>query len=125
ARVALLVIGVVVDVLGYVLVQYRKGSGVGLVPGSARAFVVLDPAQLVVLLPQVRLEQFGRGQELQNGHVPLREASAGGRWRSGQQAARADGAGSDRGTLQQERTAVRQAPRLFGFFHYVLLQKLG
>jgi hypothetical protein len=38
-----------------------------------------------------------------------------------QQAARADGAGSDRGTLQQERTAVRQTPGLFDLLHYLLL----
>ena len=66
---ALLVIGVVVDVLGEILVQHREGPGVVLVPASARALAVLDPAELVVLLPQIGLEELRRSQELENGHV--------------------------------------------------------
>ena len=124
-RVALLVIGVVVDVLGDVLVQHREGPGVGPVPGSARTLAVLDPAELVVLLPQIGLEQLRRSQELENGHVTLGEATiGGGRRRMGQQTTCADGSDSHRGTLEQERTTVRHAPGRFDVFHDLLLQKL-
>ena len=109
-RVALLVVGVVVDVLGEILVQHRQGPGVGLVPASARAFAVLDPAELVVLLPQIGLEELRRSQELQNGHVALGEAAiGGGRRRMGQQTTGADGSDSHRGTLDMnERRFVKR-----------------
>jgi len=71
--VAVLVIGVVVDVLVHVLVQHCDRLGVGRVPASTWHFAVLDPAELVVLLPQVGLENLGRRQELQNRDVALAE----------------------------------------------------
>src|SRR5881275_516366 len=71
---AVLVVGVVVDVLSHVLVQHRESRGIGRVAASTRYFAVLDPAKLVVLLPQVGLENLGRGEELQNRHVALAEA---------------------------------------------------
>ena len=74
--VADLVVGVVVDVLGHVLVQHRDGLGVGGVAASAGDFAVLDAGELVVLLPQVGLEDLGRGQEPENRRVALGEAAA-------------------------------------------------
>ena len=72
--VALLIVGVVVDVLVHVLVQHGESLGVRRVTASTRYFAVLDPAELVVLLPQVGLEKLGRSQELENRHVPFGEA---------------------------------------------------
>jgi hypothetical protein len=54
--VALLVVGVVVDVLGHVLVEDRERLGVGSIPASAWNLAVLDAAELVVLLPQIGFE---------------------------------------------------------------------
>ena len=71
---AVLVVGVVVDVLSHVRVEDRDSRGVGRVTASTRNFAVLDSGELVVLLPQVGLENLRRGQELQNRHVPLAEA---------------------------------------------------
>src|SRR5437762_11993828 len=53
-----LIVGVVVDVLVHVLVQHRKGSGVGWISGSAGDFGVLDSAEFVVLLPQIGFDDF-------------------------------------------------------------------
>jgi hypothetical protein len=82
ARVAPLVIGVVVDVLAHVLVQHGESLRVRPVPGAAGEFAVLDPSELVVLLPQVSLEQLGRREELENRNITAREAPirGGGRW---------------------------------------------
>jgi hypothetical protein len=116
--VALLVIGVVVDVLGKILVQHREGPGVRLVPASARALAVLDPAELVVLLPEVGLEELRRSQELQDGDVALGERTfGGGRRRMRQQTSCAHGSDSDSSTLDQERTTVRQMPGRFRILH--------
>ena len=79
--VALLVVGVVVDVLGHVLVDDGERPGVGPVPASARDLAVLDAAELVVLLPQVGFEQLGGGEELENRSVSRGEAVTGKRGR--------------------------------------------
>jgi hypothetical protein len=54
--VALLIVGVVMDVLVHVLVQHRERRGVGRVAASARNLAVLDAAKLVVLSPEIGLE---------------------------------------------------------------------
>jgi hypothetical protein len=51
-----LVEGVVVDVLRHVGVEVAQRLGEGLVACAVGQLVVLDPAQLVVLLPQIGLE---------------------------------------------------------------------
>ena len=56
-EVADLVVGVVVDVLVHVLVQHRDGIVVGRVPAAAGDFAVLDAGELVVLLPQIGLDE--------------------------------------------------------------------
>jgi len=65
-----------VDVLVHVLVQHRDRRGVGRIAASAGNFAVLDPGELVVLLPEVGLDQLGRGQEAQNRRVAFGEAAA-------------------------------------------------
>ena len=73
--VALLVVGVVVDVLVHVLVDDGERLGVGTIPAPARDLAVLDAAELVVLLPEIGFEQLGRGEELEDRHVPAGRAS--------------------------------------------------
>jgi hypothetical protein len=68
-------------------------------PMAAGQLAVRDPAELVVLLPQVGLEELGRRQELEDGHVSFSEPAGGGGRRSSEQAAGADRAGSHRGAL--------------------------
>ena len=75
-EVADLVVGVVVDVLVHVLVQHRDRLGVGRVPASAGDFAVLDAGELVVLLPQIGLDDLGRSQEAENRRVSLRKTAA-------------------------------------------------
>ena len=71
-----LIVGVVVDVLVHVLVQHRKGSGIGRIPGSPWDFVVLDSAEFVVLLPQIGFDDFCCRQESENVRVVPRETAA-------------------------------------------------
>jgi hypothetical protein len=76
-EVAVLVLGVVVDVLGHVHIQHLQGR---LVPGNAGAtgvLAVLDAAQLVVLFPQVGFEDFGGRQEPEDGHIAWGETTTG------------------------------------------------
>src|SRR4051812_5242304 len=71
--VALLVVGVVVDVLVHVLVDDGERLGVGTTSTSARDLTVLDAAELVVLLPEIGFEQLRGGEELENRSVARRE----------------------------------------------------
>ena len=123
-RVALLVVGVVVDVLGDVLVQHRERPGVGRVSASARDLAVLDPAELVVLLPEVGLEQLGRGEELENRHIAIREPRARGRGPSSQQAARPRLRLLPRRPLTGTSGGL-SGPGLVDVFHGLLLQESG
>ena len=77
-------------------------------PGRSRSWI---PPSSLCCSHRSASSTIGRGQELENGHVALGEATIGGgrRW-MGQQATCADGSDSHRGTLEQERTTVRQAP---------------
>jgi hypothetical protein len=52
------IVGVVVDVLGHIRIQYRKSSGVGGIPTSTRDFAVLNSREFVVLNPQIGLQDF-------------------------------------------------------------------
>ena len=105
-EVADLVVGVVVDVLVHVLVQHRDRLGIGGVPAAAGDFAVLDAGQLVVLLPEIRLEDLGRSQETENRGIAFREAAARTRRGGVGQQPRADGACSDRSSLEQERSPI-------------------
>src|SRR6266404_568324 len=64
-----LIFGVVVNVLGHVSIKKRDGGGVGGTSTSAGDFAVLDSPEFVVLLPQIGFEDFGGGQETQDGHI--------------------------------------------------------
>src|SRR6185369_4048059 len=57
---------IVVDVLVHIFIENRESSGVGRTSTSTRNFTVLDPSKLVVLLPQISLENFGCGQKPEN-----------------------------------------------------------
>jgi hypothetical protein len=62
-RVAELVVGVVVYILIHVSVENLQLLGEFLVPAAAQLFAVLDSPEFVVLLPEIGLEDFGRGQK--------------------------------------------------------------
>jgi hypothetical protein len=111
-EVAELVVGVVVDVLVHVLVQHRDSLRIGRVPASAGNLTVLDAGELVVLLPEIGLEDLERSQEPENrrispGKTPARE----GRCRSGQQPPAGESSCFGGGSLDQEGTPAGQLLR--------------
>jgi hypothetical protein len=116
-----------VDVLGHVLVQHRDGLGVIGIPGSAGNFAVLDPGELVVLLPEIGLDDLGCGEELENRRVALCQAAfCECLRRLEQQTSRAEARRSNRGAaLQQEGPAAGQMLRLFVRFHDLLLPEFA
>jgi hypothetical protein len=121
-----LVVGVVVDVLVHVLVQHLDRLGVVRIPASAGDFAVLDARELVVLLPEIGLDDLGGGQEAENRRVALGEAAGGERLRGiGQQPPRAEAGCSDGGALEQEGTATGQMLRWFACVHDLLLLELA
>jgi hypothetical protein len=86
-----------VDVLVHVLVQHSHGVVIGRVAGAAGNFAVLDPGELVVLLPDVGLDDLGRGEKAENRFVALGESpTCGGGRRVGQEPARAQSSNSGR-----------------------------
>ena len=58
-----LVVGIVVNVLGKVLIQYGKGGGIEGIATSAWNFAVLNSSEFVVLYPKVGFEDFGSSGE--------------------------------------------------------------
>src|SRR5207302_7954229 len=66
-----LVLCVVVDVLRHVFVEDFERFRVGRVAAAARHLAVLHAAELVVLLPEVGLEDLGGGEESQDRRSPL------------------------------------------------------
>jgi hypothetical protein len=66
-----LVVGVVVDVLRHVRVQNRQRRRVRGVSGPAWDFVVLDGAELVVLLPEIGLESLEGRRDRRSASSPL------------------------------------------------------
>src|SRR5437899_3084190 len=75
-EVSQLVLSVVVDVLVHVTVQPFPGSGERCIPTPSGDFTVLDACEFVVLLPNIRLDDFGRRQESENCCVSLFELAA-------------------------------------------------
>jgi hypothetical protein len=65
-----------VDVLVHVLVQHRHSLGVVGIAAPAGDLGVLDPGELVVLLPHIGLEDLGRCQEAENRRISLGQAAA-------------------------------------------------
>src|ERR1700676_2703363 len=64
-----LIFSVVVNILGHVCIKKRNGSGIGGTSTASGDLAVLDSPEFVVLLPQIRFENFGGGQETQDGHI--------------------------------------------------------
>jgi hypothetical protein len=98
--VADLVLGVVVDVLGHVPVELLEGRRVGRAAAPAGDLAVLDPPELVVLLPQVGLEDLRRCQEPEDRRVTVGVRRAGlGQRETIAQEPRTDGAPAPSATL--------------------------
>jgi hypothetical protein len=74
--VADLIFGVVVDVLGHVRIEDRDRVGVGRTVASTRDLAVLDPGELVVLLPDIGLDDLDRGHQAENRRVAFGQAAA-------------------------------------------------
>src|SRR5690349_20587253 len=58
-----------------IVVQHGEMLRVRPVPAASGAFAVLDPGELVVLLPQIRLQQLGRRDALNDRHITAAEAA--------------------------------------------------
>ena len=83
------------------------------VAGASGNLCVRDSAELVVLVPQIFLEQLSRSEELEDRHVALAETrTRRGRGRIGQQPRRCDRPRSHRGPFEHEGTTAGQMPRL-------------
>jgi len=111
--VAELVVGVVVDVLRHVFVEHLQGFRVCLAARSGGLLCVLDAAELVVLLPQVRLEQLCGRKEPEDRFVAVVQLSGrrlvrkGGRGPAERPEAGADARGEAR---RKERLAAEARP---------------
>jgi hypothetical protein len=102
-----LVLSVVVDVLGHVLVQNLQHLDVQSAAASTWNLAVLDAAELVVLLPEIRLEDLERREKLENRIITrceaaccFRERRQGTRQHSGARGRRSYGK-----SFEQERTS--------------------
>src|SRR5579884_2586239 len=62
---------------GHVRVELTQRGGERLVAAAARHLAILDPAEFVVLLPKVSLENLRRGQKAQNRRVSMAEVAPG------------------------------------------------
>jgi hypothetical protein len=71
-----LVVGVVVDVHVHVLVQYLDLLGIGLVPAASRNLAVLDTGELVVLLPEIGLDDLCGTEEAEDRCISTGKAAA-------------------------------------------------
>jgi hypothetical protein len=63
-KVRELILGIVVDILIHVPVEDFQRIGLSCATAPARYFFILNSSKLVVLLPQVRLKDFNRGEKL-------------------------------------------------------------
>src|SRR6516225_293545 len=75
--VACLVVGDVMNVLGYIGIDSLQFFGVNWIAASSRLFAVPDSSQFVVLGVKVSFEGFSSSQELQDGNIACSEATAG------------------------------------------------
>ena len=86
-----LIIGIVQDILGHVAIKNRESSRVERVPSSGSSsssgnFELCLPgsSEFPVLFPQIALEDFGRGQEAQDGGIAsCKPAASIAVWQSG------------------------------------------
>jgi hypothetical protein len=58
-----LILGIIVDVLGHVRIELNNSILVNCNWSSARYFAVWDSSELVILDPEIGLENFGRGSK--------------------------------------------------------------
>ena len=71
------IVRVVVDVLRHITIKDLKSAGIGRISAAAWNFArVWNTAEFVVLNPEVRFENFGRGSESQHGCIAWRQAPA-------------------------------------------------
>jgi hypothetical protein len=74
--VADFIVGVVVDVLGHVAIQFLKSSHVQSIAAvDSGDFAVLGSSQLRILEPKVGLDDFGGSQNPENSDVSVREVA--------------------------------------------------
>jgi hypothetical protein len=69
SEMGVLILGIIMDVLVHIPIKDFQGLGVGWIPGSSRDFVVWDASELVVLDPEIGLEDFGRRREPEQSRV--------------------------------------------------------
>ena len=69
------VVGIVVNVLRHIGVQHRKRGGIGWISSSTGHFAVRNAPELVVLHPEVSLENFGCCRESKHGCITPDEAA--------------------------------------------------
>jgi hypothetical protein len=74
--VADLIVGIVMNILGKVSIQYLKRSGVSWIPTPPGNLAILYPAEFVVLHPEVGLQDFGCCSESEHGGVSLSQTTA-------------------------------------------------
>ena len=67
-----LIVGVIMDILIHVSIQYFHGAGIGWIPCPTRDFAVLDAGELVVLHPQIGFDEFCCRQKSKNVKISLR-----------------------------------------------------
>ena len=70
------IIGVVVNVLGHIAVQYRHRSRIGRIPASTRDFFIWNASEFVVLEPEIGLNDFSRRRKPKHGCVSPRQVTA-------------------------------------------------
>src|SRR3954463_14920351 len=75
-----LIFRVVMDVLRHVFIKDGKRSRIGRVSGTARDLLILYPSKFVVLLPEIRFQNFRCRQESQDRRVALTQPTAAFLW---------------------------------------------
>ena len=66
-----LIIGIIVDILRHIAVEFHQCSGVSRVPAPARLFGILNSAKFVVLDPEIRLQDLNAAKSLNISISPL------------------------------------------------------
>src|SRR5689334_21210650 len=73
-----LIIGVVVNIYEHVLIEIVQRFGIGRISASAWNLFILDTPKLVVLLPEIRLQNLKCSEEPQNVDIALGDCGASG-----------------------------------------------
>src|SRR4029077_185460 len=75
-EMGVLILGIIMDVLVHIPIENFQGLGVDWIATSSRDFAVLDACELVVLAPEIGLENFSRCREPEQGRVPWYKSAA-------------------------------------------------